>query len=98
MNRVEIEKWVKFEELDASTLLEEKFDKAIIGNDSHDNIIYDIDKMIDILIDEGKTSLEAIDYLDENYFSKDLKTVFMNFYNKELIDFSNSLREKFMKN
>jgi len=98
MNRVEIEKWVEFEELDASTLLEEKFDKAIIGNDSHDNIIYDIDKMIDILIDEGKTSLEAIDYLDENYFSKDLKTVFMNFYNKELIDFSNSLREKFMKN
>lgn len=96
MNRVNIEKWIEMNSLDSSTLLEEKFDNAIIGNDSHDNIIYDIDKMIDILIDEGKESIEAIEYLDEHFFTKDMKTVFMNFYNKEVLE-AHELMKKLSK-
>lgn len=85
-SREEVNRWIESNEIDKTTLLEEKFDKAIIGNDSHDHIVYDIDKMIDILIDENMTADEAIDYIDKNYFSKELNTVFFSAYNKEVVD------------
>ena len=97
MNREEVLNWVEVENLDVETLLEEKFDNAIIGHDC-DKIIYDVDKMDDILKLEGMKEEEADDYLEENCFKKyENKVIFMFPYKKELVDTQLWIRDLFRK-
>ena len=52
---------------DPEALCADGFDEAIIGTDVEGKIVYDINKMIEILMkDDEMTELEAIEYLEFN--------------------------------
>jgi hypothetical protein len=51
----------------SEALFVEGFDDAIIGVEAEsERVIYDKDKMIKILVEEGMNDLEAIEYLEYN--------------------------------
>lgn len=51
----------------SEALFADGFDDAIIGVQvDYEKVIYDKSKMIDILVNEGMTDLEAIEYLEFN--------------------------------
>lgn len=98
MNREEANKWVEINELRKDSLIEEKFDNAIVGHSHDDKVIYDVDKMIDILIDEGKTAIEAIEYLDVAGYFNSQTAIFMSAYNKEYIETHEWLKSLSVRN
>lgn len=52
---------------DPEALCADGFDDAMIGTDTRGRIVYDINKMIEILIkDDEMDELEAIEYLEFN--------------------------------
>lgn len=86
MTREEVINWMDMDNLDISTLLEDKFDDAIAGHDCI-KIIYNVDKMIKIAKENmGMNDQDALDYLEENCFSKNKEVIYMMTYNKEDVD------------
>jgi hypothetical protein len=64
------------------------FDDAIIGIDEKDmcRVVYDYNKMVCILIDEGMTEEDAIEYLSFNVFGSyvgEMTPIFVNLIPKE---------------
>jgi hypothetical protein len=60
MKREEILEFV-----DPEAIVWDGFDDAIIGNDNNGRVVYDIDKMIEILSND-MTEEEALEYLEFN--------------------------------
>jgi hypothetical protein len=55
------------ESADPEALCADGFDEAIIGTDTNGRIVYDINKMIEVLTkDDEMDELEAIEYLEFN--------------------------------
>jgi hypothetical protein len=55
------------ESADPEALCADGFDEAIIGTDTNGRIVYNINKMIDILVERDEMEeLEAIEYLEFN--------------------------------
>jgi hypothetical protein len=99
MNRKDVLNWIESEELNKETLLEEKFDNAISGHNCN-KIIYNIDKMNEILIKEGMNEEESNEFLEKNYFSIKNDVIYMFPYNKKTVDnfvWFKSLVEKIKK-
>ena len=56
-------------ELHPDSLKADGFDKAIIGYTTQGLIVYEVDKMIEILVTrDGISHLDALEYLDFNVF------------------------------
>ena len=53
---------------DPETLIADGFDDAILGLSHDSKVVYDIDKMIKVLTDDGMDSEEALEYLEFNTF------------------------------
>ena len=54
---------------DPEAIVWDDFDDAIVGTDYVGRIVYDINKMIDILVNDDMTEEEAHEYLDFNVFN-----------------------------
>jgi hypothetical protein len=54
---------------DPEAIVWDDFDDAIVGVDPMGRIVYDINKMIDVLVQDDMTEEEAQEYLDFNVLS-----------------------------
>jgi hypothetical protein len=54
---------------DPEAIVWDDFDDAIVGTDNMGRIVYDINKMIDVLRQDDMTEEEAQEYLDFNVLS-----------------------------
>lgn len=72
------------ENADPQAIVWDGFNDAIIGTDTNGRIVYDIQKMIEVLIDrDGMEYEEAVEYLDFNVlcaFVGDLTPIHVNLY------------------
>ena len=96
MKREEILRWIEADEINKDSLLDQKFDDAIVGiNEQTFCFAYDSKKIYDILKNENMNDDEILEYMDNNFYKKDLKTTFISFYNKENVDNFFWFKEKF---
>lgn len=54
---------------DPEAIVWDDFDDAIVGTDNMGRIVYDINKMIGVLVQDDMTEEEAREYLDFNVLS-----------------------------
>lgn len=72
MNDLEKEVFLEYVGNDDAVLWD-GFDDAIIGHDGNGKIVYDADKMKDILVERDEmTEEEALEYLSFNVFGSDV--------------------------
>jgi hypothetical protein len=54
---------------DPEAIVWDDFDDAIVGVDNIGRLVYDINKMVEVLMKDDMTDEEALDYLDYNVFN-----------------------------
>lgn len=54
------------DELPEGTVLADGFDRAFVGISHDQRAVYDIDTIIDILVEDGMTAAEALEYFEYN--------------------------------